>query len=281
VKGYQQDEAEAADSAAQSGGSQKPATSPRYDEPELVKMEDQTGEEFEVDILKAHEIVEEIQNVPISLPDVEDGQSVAREAQQDQEMRRSHASNDSNERKKVTTPKLDKGKSVVRDNGRPRVVVADWWDFTKSDRNISKNYKRKKKIIRLQDQARGVLPAVRIPGIFNRRDTDGVQITELLELKQKQANISEARSARHSAEEAALQAEETTKQGYTIMLVYAHRELFSPRKLTSQPVYYRYHSLRKLRFSSQISILTTEVAAIIHAGKPFCSRCTRSKFRLD
>jgi len=42
---------------------------------------------------------------------------------------------------------------------------------------------------------------------------------DLLDLKQKQANVSEARSGRFQAEQATRQAVETAKQGTSIMLV--------------------------------------------------------------
>jgi hypothetical protein len=45
------------------------------------------------------------------------------------------------------------------------------------------------------------------------------QLTVLLDLKQKQANISEARSSRLQAEQANEQANETVRQGTIIMLV--------------------------------------------------------------
>jgi hypothetical protein len=45
------------------------------------------------------------------------------------------------------------------------------------------------------------------------------QLTVLLDLKQKQANISEARSSRIQAEQANVQANETARQGTIIMLV--------------------------------------------------------------
>lgn len=47
------------------------------------------------------------------------------------------------------------------------------------------------------------------------------QLTVLLDLKQKQANISEARSSRLQAEQANEQANETARQGTIIMLVSA------------------------------------------------------------
>lgn len=47
------------------------------------------------------------------------------------------------------------------------------------------------------------------------------QLTVLLDLKQKQANISEARSSRLQSEQANEQAKETARQGTIIMLVSA------------------------------------------------------------
>ena len=45
-----------------------------------------------------------------------------------------------------------------------------------------------------------------------------LQLNHLLDLKQKQANASEARSARKQAEDTAVQAEQTTKQGKTVLV---------------------------------------------------------------
>ena len=44
------------------------------------------------------------------------------------------------------------------------------------------------------------------------------KLCDLLDLKQKQANIQEARSARKMAEQSAKQAESAAKQGRTVML---------------------------------------------------------------
>jgi hypothetical protein len=66
------------------------------------------------------------------------------------------------------------------------------------------------------------------------------QLTLLLDLKQKQANASEARSSRMQAEQALKQANETARQGTSIMLV---GTLYPPSPLTihmlMQTVYYR------------------------------------------
>ena len=92
-------------------------------------------------------------------------------------------------------------------------------------------------------------------------------------MKQKQANLSEARSARQSAEEAALQAEETTRQGYSIMLVspIQMQDLAQTCKLTLQTVYYCHHPLRKSLAAISKSLLTRELVASILAGQSFCS----------
>jgi len=67
-----------------------------------------------------------------------------------------------------------------------------------------------------------------VSNLYRKADRAYVAIRDLLELKQKQANISEARSARQSAEEGAKQAEETTKQGFSIMLFTIVTILFLP-----------------------------------------------------
>jgi hypothetical protein len=54
-----------------------------------------------------------------------------------------------------------------------------------------------------------------VPVTTNLRE----QLTVLLDLKQKQANVSEARSSRIQAQQANEQANETTRQGTIIMLV--------------------------------------------------------------
>lgn len=70
------------------------------------------------------------------------------------------------------------------------------------------------------------------------------QLTVLLDLKQKQANISEARSSRLQAEQANEQANETARQGTIIMLVSALIQA-NDWWLTSNIVHYRHDSLRK------------------------------------
>ncbi|KAE9382236.1 hypothetical protein N431DRAFT_458772 [Stipitochalara longipes BDJ] len=109
-------------------------------------------------------------------------------------------------------PKVDKGKSVVRDNRQGRQFKAELADLTAAEEMLIQS-KNRKEIVN---------------GLYKKADRAYVAIRDLLELKQKQANISEARSARQSAEEAALQAEETTKQGYSIMLFTIVTILFLP-----------------------------------------------------
>lgn len=72
-------------------------------------------------------------------------------------------------------------------------------------------------------------------GFIHRTKTDVTeQLTLLLDLKQKQANASEARSSRMQAEQALKQANETARQGTSIMLV---RTLSFHPTLTRKPFF--------------------------------------------
>lgn len=84
----------------------------------------------------------------------------------------------------------------------------------RKDRNIIHQYKGDAK----HEYSEVLSPT--IAGFEAVANLDG-QLTVLLDLKQKQANISEARSSRLQAEQANLQANETARQGTIIVLVSA------------------------------------------------------------
>jgi hypothetical protein len=79
--------------------------------------------------------------------------------------------------------------------------------------------RQKREINQLDERAEKVYIAVSSPKIMpSTAHLFSPQLKDLLDLKQKQANVVEARSQRHQAQESAKLAKETTKQGRAILL---------------------------------------------------------------
>jgi len=114
----------------------------------------------------------------------------------------------------------------------------------KSVMKLARNVEFRKSIIeQLQKDANQTYGAVsvlcRLLDIEMLRNTDAwSKIVDLLDLKQKQANVSEARSGRFQAEQATRQAVETAKQGTSIMLVSSPTDqgFLQPDKHRSSPL---------------------------------------------